>query len=48
MDVVSAIVTSEARTFSLCGRQLFFAGNGGGPQHERSHQAFELGVLWNP
>ena len=48
MDVVSAIVTCEARTFSLCGWHFVFAGNGGGPQHERCHQAFELGVLWNP
>ena len=47
MDVVAAIVTSEARTFSLCGRQLFFAGNGGRSQRERSHQAFELGDMWN-
>ena len=51
MDVVSLFlrVTSEARMFALWSDgTFFFAGNGRGPQHKRSHQAFELGVLWNP
>ena len=38
------LFTREARMFSLClDDRLLFAGNGGRSQHERSHQALELG-----
>ena len=38
------LLTSEAR---MTMTTLVFAGNGRGPQHERSHQAFELGEMSN-